>query len=211
MPSENVANRLPFDALDVFLDGILAELRDPTDPVALDEIRTASEKGSLSVSAPTRRPRLFSGPRACPARPAARYPRNRRLHRSGSREKALGPGNQGWMGWPRRKARRRSRLYALKKPSDRYCLPGLVMPAQESLFFSMGKRPEALPENFDRPRNRCRGISPESVGDVRAFDNYSFVDIDPQRSDSVVSALNGYEFRGRSFRSFRRRNVTVKR
>ena len=44
MPSENVANRLPSDALDAFLDGILAELRDPADPVALDEIRAAFRK-----------------------------------------------------------------------------------------------------------------------------------------------------------------------
>ena len=44
MPSENVANRLPSDALDAFLDGILAELRDPTDPIALDEIRVAFRK-----------------------------------------------------------------------------------------------------------------------------------------------------------------------
>ena len=61
----------------------------------------------------------------------------------------------------------------------------------------MGKRQRLYPRILIDLVIDVAGLSPESVGDVRAFDNYSFVDVDPQRSDSVVSALNGYEFRGR--------------
>ena len=60
MPSENVANRLPPDALDAFLDGILAELREPTDPVALNEIQ-----GGFPKEGPLQSP-LLCGGRAYP-------------------------------------------------------------------------------------------------------------------------------------------------
>ena len=44
---------------------------------------------------------------------------------------------------------------------------------------------------------KAAGIEPESSGEVRAFDNYSFADIDSRLSAKAVEALDGYEFRGR--------------
>ncbi|HET7838339.1 MAG TPA: hypothetical protein VFL04_01180, partial [Rectinemataceae bacterium] len=41
MSSDPEQSRLPAEALDAYLDGLLAELRDPSDPEALEEIRRA--------------------------------------------------------------------------------------------------------------------------------------------------------------------------
>lgn len=198
MPSENVANRLPSDALDAFLDGILAELRDPTDPVALDEIRTAFRKRvpfrlrsyaaaalilrAAGLSRATGRP-ISKEPSASPIREPRKGPRARQSGLDGL-AKAEGKTTKQAL---RAKEAERSVL----PPRPRYAGAGVT------LFFSMGKRQRLYPRILIDLVIDVAGLSPESVGDVRAFDNYSFVDVDPQRSDSVVSALNGYEFRGR--------------
>ena len=61
----------------------------------------------------------------------------------------------------------------------------------------MGKRQRLYPRILIDILIDVAGLAPEAIGEVRAFDNYSFVDIDPQKSESVISALNGYDFRGR--------------
>ena len=61
----------------------------------------------------------------------------------------------------------------------------------------MGKRQRLYPRVLIDLLIDVAGVAPESIGEVRAFDNYSFADIDPQKSDAVIAALDGYEFRGR--------------
>jgi hypothetical protein len=66
-----------------------------------------------------------------------------------------------------------------------------------TLFFSMGKRQRLYPRILIDLIIDVAGLEAGSIGEVRAFDNYSFADIDPQKSDAVIAALDGYEFRNR--------------
>ncbi len=198
MPSENVANRLPSDALDAFLDGILAELRDPTDPIALDEIRVAFRKRvpfrlrSYAAAALILR---AAGLSRSTGRSISKEPLTSPIREPRKDIKAKQPGPDELA-----KAEGKTTKRALHaKEAERSALPPRPRYAGSgvTLFFSMGKRQRLYPRILIDLVIDVAGLSPESIGDVRAFDNYSFADIDPQRSDAVISALNGYEFRGR--------------
>jgi hypothetical protein len=185
---------LPPDALDAFLDGILAELREPTDPVALDEIRAAFRKRVplslrsyaaaaliLRAAGLSRTPGRSGPKEALVPVPALKGKKSSTLEtgRTGQDLRSLPDGKI--------KESERARL----PPRPRYAGDGLT------LFFSMGKRQRLYPRILIDILIDVAGLAPETIGEVRAFDNYSFVDIDPQKSDSVISALNGYAFRGR--------------
>jgi hypothetical protein len=194
VPSENAAKRLPPDALDAFLDGILAELREPTDPDALNEIRAAFRKRvplSLRSYAAAALILRAAGLSRTPGRPGAKEasmpapaqkgkkPLARELRRTG---RDAGAKSEG-------KIKEAERSGLPTRPH--YVGDGLT------LFFSMGKRQRLYPRILIDILIDVAGLAPEAIGEVRAFDNYSFVDIDPQKSESVISALNGYDFRGR--------------
>jgi DbpA RNA binding domain len=194
VPSENAAKRLPPDALDAFLDGILAELREPTDPAALNEIRAAFRKRvplSLRSYAAAALILRAAGLSRTPVRPGAKEasmpapapkgkkPLARELRQTG---RDVGAKAEG-------KIKEAERGGLSSRP--RFVGDGLT------LFFSMGKRQRLYPRILIDILIDVAGLAPEAIGEVRAFDNYSFVDIDPQKSESVISALNGYDFRGR--------------
>ena len=205
MPSENVANRLPSDALDAFLDGILAELRDPADPIALNEIRAAFRKRvPFNLRSYAAAALILIKRRVFRARPVVPWPRRRspRPQRI-SRE------------YRRRRrppiARCEARNKRVRRPKAmlkiRRVRPRLIGAAQPSrprfvgegvtLFFSMGKRQRLYPRILIDLLIDVGGLEPDSIGEVRAFDNYSFADLDPQKSAAAIAALDGYEFRGR--------------
>ena len=196
MPSENAAKRLPPDALDAFLDGILTELREPTDPVALNEIRKAFRK-RVPLS-------LRSYAAAALILRAAGL--SRTPGRSGLKEAAMplstpAPKGKKPSGREGRQNDRTAKVQAEGKtreperarlpPRPRFVGDGLT------LFFSMGKRQRLYPRILIDILIDVAGLPPEAIGEVRAFDNYSFADIDPQKSDAAIAALDGYEFRGR--------------
>jgi hypothetical protein len=216
VPSENVANRLPSDALDAFLDGILAELRDPADPIALNEIRAAFRKRvpfNLRSYAAAALILRAAGLSRAPGRPLAKEPlapaaRDQqngpkegrsadRLGRKPGREprlKAAGKAKESARGVaePRAEPRPGSREdREAQPPRPRFVGDGVT------LFFSMGKRQRLYPRILIDLLIDVAGLAPVAIGEVRAFDNYSFADIDPQRSAAAISALDGYEFRGR--------------
>jgi hypothetical protein len=201
VPSENAAaNRLPPDALDAFLDGILAELREPADPVALNEIRAAFRKRvpfnlrsyaaaalilraaglSRAPGRPSPKEALAPALAAKGRKPAEREPRKPRREDPARRD-------EGAKGDGKAKVADRESL----PPRPRFVGEGLT------LFFSMGKRQRLYPRILIDLIIDVAGIAPESIGEVRAFDNYSFADLDPRKSDAVISSLDGYEFRGR--------------
>ena len=193
MPSENAAKRLQPDALDAFLDGILAELREPADPVALNEIRAAFRKrvpfNLRSYAAATLIMRAAGLSRA-PVRQMAREP--------------LLPAEPKGKKPVERENRRHEKKGAAKpesrpKEGERPALPPRPRFVGEglTLFFSMGKRQRLYPRILIDLILEVAGLGPEAIGEVRAFDNYSFADIDPKKSDAVITALDGYEFRGR--------------
>jgi hypothetical protein len=196
VPSENAAKRLPPDALDSFLDGILAELREPADPVALNEIRAAFRKRvpfSLRSYAAAALILRAAGLSRTPGRPApkealapapkAKKPAEREPRRSGREAKEKPE--------PKAESRSQEAERAALPPRPRFVGEGVT------LFFSMGKRQRLYPRILIDLVIEAAGVAPDSIGEVRAFDNYSFADIDPKKSDAVIAALDGYEFRGR--------------
>jgi hypothetical protein len=194
VPSENAAKRLPPDALDAFLDGILAELREPTDPVALNEIRAAFRKRiplSLRSYAAAALILRAAGLSRIPGRTGLKEAPAQTPSPKGKKPAAREPRQSGRDPKVQSETRAQEPDRAGLPPRPRYVGEGLT------LFFSMGKRQRLYPRVLIDLLIDVAGVAPESIGEVRAFDNYSFADIDPQKSDAVIAALDGYEFRGR--------------
>ncbi|HET7838254.1 MAG TPA: DbpA RNA binding domain-containing protein, partial [Rectinemataceae bacterium] len=66
-----------------------------------------------------------------------------------------------------------------------------------TIFFSMGKRQRIFPRTLIDLILEKGGVALEDIGEVRAFDNYSFADIAPAKASALVASLDGTELRGR--------------
>jgi hypothetical protein len=196
VPSEQAAKRLPPEALDAFLDGILAELDEPADPVALEEIRAAfrkrvpfSKRSYAAAALILRAAGLSRGP----------APKVQGRAEKGKKPEQREP-REGREGRREAQSSRRAEAKQASQGEDRgepqAPRPRFVGEAT-TLFFSMGKRQRLYPRVLIDLVIDVAGLAPESIGEVRAFDNYSFADIDPAKAEAVISALDGYELRGR--------------
>ena len=209
MPSEQAAKRLQPEALDAFLDGILAELEEPADPAALDEIRAAFRrrvpfsKRSYAAAALILR---AAGLSRAPVRPAAKEqpfglaPREQQRGDKGAKgPKPSADGGRRPVKDGRAKGAQDDRPRAEGKDDGRAPGPPRARFLGEgtTLFFSMGKRQRLYPRILIDMAMDVAGLQAEDIGDVRAFDNYSFADIDPEKAAALIAALDGYEFRGR--------------
>jgi hypothetical protein len=197
VPSEQAAKRLPPEALEAFLDGILAELDEPADSVALDEIRAAFRK-----RVPFHKRSYAAAALILRAAGLSRSP-----SRGGGKEQslALAPKDAGRAAKPprgqrsdaERKPRNEDRAKGGASEEGRAPSRPRFAGDATTLFCSMGKRQRLYPRVLIDLATDVAGLPPESIGDVRAFDNYSFLDIDPAKVQALISALDGYEFRGR--------------
>jgi len=196
VPSEPAAKRLPPEALDAFLDGILVELEKPADPVALDEIRAAfrkrvpfSKRSYAAAALILRAAGLSRGPSRGSAKEQGFVlaPKEQKRSPKGGKESRGDAGRQ-----PRREGSSRP------EGSDEGRAPRPRFTGEATtLFFSMGKRQRLYPRILIDLAIDVAGLPPESIGDVRVFDNYSFADIDPEKASGLIAALDGYEFKGR--------------
>ncbi len=66
-----------------------------------------------------------------------------------------------------------------------------------TLFVSAGRRQRFYARVAIKTLLEIPGVSEKAIGDIRTMDNYSFIIVDPAVEDSVVTALNGYDFKGR--------------
>jgi len=192
VPTDSAAKRLSSSALDAFLDGVLAELRDPADPDALNEVRAAFRKrvpfSMRSYAAALLILRAAGLSRGVPQRPEGRgAPNDGRSGKKKKEERARARTN-GSDESPRAEPQKEGERSA---PRPRYSGEATT------LFFSMGKRQRFYPRILIDMIIDGAKLAPESIGEVRAFDNYSFADIDPAKAQVVISALDGSEFRGR--------------
>ncbi len=190
MPSDNAANKLPSDALDAFLDGVLADLRAPADPDALNEVRAAfrrripfsmrSYAAALLILRAAGLSRMTS-PKAERRSKSAKEPRPQKTREKTTEKEKPGAKNriESSVGEER------------SAPRPRYTGEA------STLFFSMGKRQRLYPRILIDLIVDTAKLTLDSIGDVRVFDNYAFVDVDPQKAAAVISALDGSEFRGR--------------
>jgi hypothetical protein len=208
VPSDPNAPRLPSEALDAFLDGILAELRAPADSAALDEVRAAfrrrvpfSLRSYAAAAMILRAAGLSRSTGRTEPRPGSR-PESRPSKDAPAKERLTAPTAKKSGGKPVENAGGRtpgSRAAANKESGSRADSASRPRLAGEgsTIFLSMGKRQRLYPRILIDLIVERAGLDLGEIGEVRSFDNYSFADVAPAKAAAVVSALDGYEFRGR--------------
>jgi hypothetical protein len=67
-----------------------------------------------------------------------------------------------------------------------------------TLFMSIGKNRRVYPRDLVQLLVAAGGVSKSEVGDIKILDNYSFVEVDEKAAASVISRLDGMEYRGRN-------------
>lgn len=202
MPIESANSKIPEEALNAFLDGILAELRSSTASDALTQVRSIFRKRIplhlrsyaaalliLRAAGITRaQPQKPSIPAVkatkettpAPAARAAKEPAQVRTPRRQPAAPASGPRpSQASAEGPAQGQQRRSNV-------------GMV-----PLFVSMGKRQRLRPQELRVMLGEKAGIDSEELGRVHLFDNYSFIDVPEALAEKIVAAADGADFRGR--------------
>jgi len=75
-----------------------------------------------------------------------------------------------------------------------------VLSEEESvrLFLSIGRNRKVFPREILALVNAKAKIAREDIGVIRILDNYSFIQVRNSVADTVIQALNGQSFRGRT-------------
>jgi hypothetical protein len=194
VPSESSSNKLPEEALNAFLDGILSELSAPSDPDMLTSVRSIFRKRIplhmrsyaaalliLRAAGMTRTPqaRPQDKPRQAPA------PRKREA----AEPAAKSPESAGGRPEPRSRTRQAGQDDASRNRRG----PENTVP----LFVSAGKRQRLRPQDLRMLISEKSGIQSENLGRVHLFDNYSFIDVPQADAERIVAACEGAEMKGR--------------
>ena len=66
-----------------------------------------------------------------------------------------------------------------------------------TLFISTGRNRHVFPRDLIGLITHNTGIERSRIGEIRVLDNYSFVQFYTEDCDTVIKALNGFEYRGR--------------
>jgi hypothetical protein len=67
-----------------------------------------------------------------------------------------------------------------------------------TIFIGIGKNRRVYPRDLIALLIQVTGLSAEKIGEIRVLENYSFVQLYTQDAETVIAALNGYEYRGRT-------------
>jgi hypothetical protein len=197
--------KLPSEALDLFLDGILAEVREPSDLSALKEARAAFRRRIpfplRSYAAAILILRAAGVSRSAGKALIKESPVSDRPGRDSLRKKVH---EASLAKAERTEAESRPRPAddsSREAPRSASHVDSSARPRFKgdgtTVFFSMGKRQRFHPRALIDLIIDVAGVTSEYIGEVRTFDNYSFADIDPSKAQTVVSTLNGVELRGR--------------
>lgn len=202
MPIESTSNRIPEEALDAFLDGILAELKSPADPAMLTQVRAIFRKriplhlrSYAAALLILRAAGMTRNQTQKPLSPAVKNARDPASGRTGfasdtiDKAKPASPpaSASGWIASPGEPAG------GFRKPENIRNGTALI-----PLFVSMGKRQRLRPQELRTLISEKTGIPNENLGRVHLFDNYSFIDIPETEAEKIISAVNGAPFKGRT-------------
>ena len=66
------------------------------------------------------------------------------------------------------------------------------------LFISIGRNRKVFPREILGLINSKTEISKDDIGNIKIFDNYSFVQVRTTVAEEIIEALNGKHFRGRT-------------
>lgn len=67
-----------------------------------------------------------------------------------------------------------------------------------TVFIGIGRNRRVFPRDLLGLLGSVAGIERERIGEIRVFTNYSFVQLYNEDCDKAISALNGYNYRGRN-------------
>jgi len=180
--NETASNRIPEEALNAFLDGILAELKSPPDPAMLTKVRTIFRKRiplhMRSYAAALLILRAAGVTRTQPQKPAVPLVAEKQKPGPSSR---LNP-----TAIPDTTATHRQ---APAPNNGETMVP---------LFVSMGKRQRLRPQELRTFISEKTGIPSEELGRVHLFDNYSFIDIPEPHTEKIIATVDGSPFKGRT-------------
>jgi hypothetical protein len=84
--------------------------------------------------------------------------------------------------------------------SSRTEVPRKPLPEEESrrLFISIGRNRRVFPREILGLITTKTAVSRDDIGAIRILDNYSFVQVRDSVADTIIEALNGKPFRGRT-------------
>jgi hypothetical protein len=76
----------------------------------------------------------------------------------------------------------------------------VIIPEEESvrLFVGIGRNRKVFPREILGFINAKTEVSRDDIGSIRILDNYSFVQVRTSAADTLIQALNGQNFRGRT-------------
>ena len=179
VPNDSTETKIPEEAMNAFLDGILSELASPSDPAMLTRVRAIFRKRIplhlRSYAAAILIMRAAGLTRASPPAPAKQPTTIKQAVAAKPMPVAKEPSSE----------RKRS---AAAKTSE----------AMVPLFVSMGKRQRLRPQELRVFISEKTGIASEHLGRVHLFDNYSFIDVQEPHAEAVIKATDGLAFKGRA-------------
>lgn len=202
MPTESAPNKIPEEALNAFLDGILAELSSPPDPAMLTKVRSIFRKriplhmrsyaAALLILRAAGITRAQPQKTTTPPIKAVKDPLPPRSARpaavaaeAAEKPKAAPTARQAQEPVDQSDAKKRS--------TPQKSVEGMV-----PLFVSMGKRQRLRPQELRALISEKSGISSEDLGRVHLFDNYSFIDVPEALAEKIIGASDGSAFKGRT-------------
>lgn len=66
-----------------------------------------------------------------------------------------------------------------------------------SVFVGIGKNRRVYPKDLIQLFSEIDGLETSDIGQIKILDNYSFVEVNPEKAQTAIEHLNGSEYRGR--------------
>jgi hypothetical protein len=66
-----------------------------------------------------------------------------------------------------------------------------------SIFIGIGKNRRVFPKDLIQLFSDIEGVNADDIGQIKILDNYSFLEITPEKAQSAIDNLNGKDYRGR--------------
>lgn len=186
MSTEPERSKIPEEALEAFLDGVLAEIKTPADPVLLDRMRSLFRK-HVPFHLRSYAAALLILRAAGLAQGASQPPKAGKIEPSRARQAPAAKKNS-----PPREQKESREPKETGGQSARTSSAHMV-----PLFVSMGKRQRLRPQELRDLVGQKAGVDAEALGRVHLFDNYSFLDVKEELAARIVEAADGLEYNGR--------------
>lgn len=84
-----------------------------------------------------------------------------------------------------------------EQPKERFTRVEIAPEQAASIFVGVGRNRRVYPRDLVGLFISVAGIEKERIGNISVLANYSFVQLYKEDADKAISALNGYNFRGR--------------